>query len=121
MPAHKLLYSNKYEMKDSDLPFEKKLLLDVVEQMSDPEKTMGKQRVMCRTLYAIGYIGLLLAFILALNEVVHPFTSAFLAAIAGCTLGFAVFLQSARKQWPVTRKHIDMESVRKRLNELETE
>lgn len=108
-------------MKAPDPQFEKRLLLDVVEQMDDPDKTMGKQQAMRRTVYSIGYIGMLLAFILALGEVAHPFISAFLAAMAGCALGFAVFLQTAQKQWPVTRKHIDIESVRKRLKELETD
>lgn len=105
-------------MSDPDPKYERKVLLDVVEQMEDPDKTTRRQRVVLRAISAIGYLGVLVAFILAQEETVHPFASAFLAASSGCALGFAVFLRFAQKQWPVTRKHIDMESVKKRLDEL---
>lgn len=106
-------------MKDPDPQYEKKVLLHVVEQMDDPEETMRKQNLVRRTIFALGYAGLLAAFIMALNEVVHPFASAFLAGAAGCAIGLGIFLQFARNQWPITRKHINMDSVRERLDELE--
>ena len=106
-------------MEDLDRHYERKTLLDVVEQMKDPDETARKQNRVRRALSAFGYLGLLAAFIMALNDAAHPFASAFLAGLAGCATGLAIFLQFAHKQWPVTRKHINMESVKKRLDELE--
>lgn len=106
-------------MNDLDLQYEKKTLLDVVEQMKHPDETARKQSWVRRTFFVFGYLGLLAAFIMALNEFSHPFASAFLAAVAGCAIGLAIFLQFAHKQWPVTRKHINMESVKRRIDELE--
>jgi len=105
-------------VKNSELKYEKKLLLDVVEQMENSEVTARKQQVLGRVIFALAYLGLLIAFGMTLNELSHPFTTAFLAACSGCALGFALFHQFAQKQWPVTRKHIDMQSVQKRLDEL---
>ena len=105
-------------MKEPDPQLEKKILLTVVEQMSDLESTARKQDTLRKGLLGGGSTVLLVAFILAIGGVVHAFTSAFLAAMAGCAIGFGAFLEFAHKQWPVTRKHLDMESVRRRLNEL---
>lgn len=107
-------------MKDSEIEFEIKILNNVVEQMSDPEETERKQKLMRRVIYGLGYLGLLVAFILSMNDVTHPFTAAFLAGVSGSVIGFALFLQFAQKQWPITRKYINMESIKKRLEELES-
>jgi Na+/proline symporter len=106
-------------MKELDPDYEKKILLDVVKQMKNPEDTERSQSLIRRTIFAISYIGLLAAFIMALNKMGHPFISALLAAASGCATGFAIFMQFAQKQWPVTRKYINMERVQKRLDEFE--
>ena len=107
-------------MNEPDPAFEKKILLVVVEQMKDPEATNRKQAILRRTLFGLGAAGLVVTFILAMDELVHPFAVAVLAAMAGSAIGFGLFLDFAQKQWPVTRKHVDMNSVRKRLDELKT-
>ena len=58
-------------------------------------------------------------FFLAINNLAHPVVVAFVASFAGCSVGFGLYLAFAQKQWPVTRKYIDMNSVQKRLNELQ--
>ena len=107
-------------MMDPNPQYEKKVLLDVIEQMREPEETARKQNLIRRTIFAFGYLGLLAAFIMALNELTHPFTSAILAGAAGCAIGLAIFLQFAQKQGPITRKHINIQSVQKRLDEIES-
>lgn len=107
-------------MKESELEFEKKLLNDVVEQFSNPKETERKQKYLRRVIYVLGYLGMLVSFIMAMNEMTHPFISSFLAGISGCAIGFAIILQYVQKQWPFTRNHINMESIRKRLEELES-
>lgn len=106
-------------MKKPDPEFEKKILRDVVEQMRDTDATERKQSTLRRVIFGLGYAGLLIAFFVAINSLVPAFTSAFIAAVSGSAIGFALFLRFASKQWPITRQHIDMDSVRRRLDELE--
>jgi len=104
-------------MSELDPRYEKKVLLEVVKQMKDPEETARKQNSMRAVLLTSGSVGLLAAFMMALNQATHPFVSAFLAAAAGCAIGLATFLHFVQKQWPITRKYVDMDRVRKRLDE----
>lgn len=105
-------------MKEPDPAYERRILLDVVEQMRDPEETGRKQAMLRRTVLGLGSTGLVVVFFLAMNRLVHPFTVGFLAAAAGTATGFGLFLDFVQKQWPVTRRHIDMNSVRRRIEEL---
>lgn len=105
-------------MKDPDPAFEKKVLLEVVEQMKDTDATARKQAKLRRAMLSLGSAGLVAAFFLALNNLAHPVVVAFVAGFAGCGIGFGLYLEFAQRQWPVTRKYIDINSVRKRLDEL---
>ena len=100
--------------------YEKKILRDVLEQVKNPDDTMGPQIKIRKVIFGMSYTALIISFFLAQNELSHPFTSAFLAAIAGLGIGIGVLLKFIHKQWPITKRHIDLESVEKRLNELET-
>jgi hypothetical protein len=106
-------------MKEPDPQYEKKILLDVVAQMRDPAMTLRKQVFIKRVILGTGYLGLITVFFFALHGITHPFTSALLAAAAGCAIGFGSFLEFSQNQWPITRKHIDMDSVQHRLDELD--
>ena len=106
-------------MKDPDPAFEKKVLLEVVEQVKDVDATARKQATLRRAVLSLGSAGLVVAFFLAINGLAHGAVVAFIAGFAGCAIGFGLFLEFAQKQWPVTRKYIDVGSVRKRLDELQ--
>jgi hypothetical protein len=106
-------------MKDPDPAYEKKVLLDVVEQMDDPDSTGRKQTALTRIILGIGGVGLLVAFFLGINDLADSIIVAFVAGMSGAAIGFGLYLRFAQKQWPITTKHIDMDSVRSRLNELD--
>ena len=106
-------------MREPDPAFEKKVLLEVVEQMKDIDATARKQATLRRAVLSLGSAGLVVAFFLAINNLVHPVIVAFVAGFSGCAVGFGLYLEFAPKQWPVTRKYIDMNSIRKRLDELQ--
>jgi len=106
-------------MTELDPVFEKRILRDVVEQMQDVDKTLRMQTRMRWIVLITGMAGMVLAFFLTLNKLIHPFPIVCLAGLSGVAIGFGVFLDFAHKQWPVTRRHIDMDSVRQRLQELE--
>lgn len=106
-------------MKDPDPASEKKLLLEIVEQMKDPDATARRQATLRRAVLSLGSAGLVVAFFLAINNLAHAVVVAFVAGFAGCAIGFGIYLEFAQKQWPVTRKFIDMDAVRKRLDELQ--
>lgn len=105
-------------MNTPDPEFEKKVLLDVVEQMEDPDETLHKQTRLKRAIYGVGVSGLVIAFFLAINGLAHIVLITFIAGMAGCAVGFGLFLDIVQKQWPVTMQHIDMDSVQARLDEL---
>lgn len=107
-------------MKKTDPAFERKVLQDVIEQLKEPDQTMRKQIRLKRVIYGVGSIGLMIAFILAINDLTHAIIITFIAGMAGSAVGFATFLDFAQKQWPVTLKHIDLDSVKARLDQLET-
>lgn len=106
-------------MAEPDAAYERKVLRDVVQQMKDVERTAREQTRMKRVILGLASAGLLAAFVAAINQLVHPVAVAFLAGMAGIAAGFGLYLEFAHKQWPVTRRHIDMASVRRRLDELE--
>lgn len=106
-------------MDQPDPALERKILQDLVDQMEDPQATLRKQGVLRRALLSASAVGATAVFLLALNDLTHPLVTALAAALLGTLAGFAVFLEFARKQWPVTTRYIDMESVRRRLAELD--
>ena len=106
-------------MTELDPDFEKKILRDVVEQMQDVDKTTRTQTRMRRALLGTGMVCMVIAFFVTLNKQVHPFPIACLAGLSGVAIGFGLFLDFAHKQWPITRRHINMDSVQQRLAELE--
>ena len=72
-----------------------------------------------RSYYVIlGAIGQTFAFFLAINQLVLPFFVAVIAAISGTLIGFSLLFEVTVKQWPITRQHINMKSVHRRLEEL---
>jgi flagellar motor component MotA len=105
-------------MKDPDRAFEKKVLLDIVEQMKDTADTERTQATLRKAIYSIGAAGLVMGFFLAIKGLAHAISVAFVAGFSGCAIEFGLFLDFAQKRWPITRKHVDMNSVRKRLDEL---
>lgn len=107
-------------MMNPDPLFEKKVLLDVVEQMENPQATLRKQLRFKRVILGIGSMCLVSAFFLALNDLAGSLVISVIAALGGCAAGFGVFLETVQKQWPVTARYIDMQGVRKRLGELDT-
>lgn len=106
-------------MPSKAIEHEKKILRDLVEQLGDPGETMRKQAVMRRLLFGLGYGGLLAGFVLAMGSLLHPFAIAVICAVSGAALGFGVFLRFAKDQWPITKRHVDLDSVKRRLAELE--
>lgn len=105
-------------MSEIDPAFEQRILRDLVEQMRDVDKTMRSRTRMRRALIGTGLASMLVALFLTLFDRVHPFPLVCLAGLSGCAIGFGIFLDFAHKQWPITRRHIDMDSVHRRLEEL---
>ena len=106
-------------MKAVDPEFEKKVLLDAMEQMQDPDATLRKQDRLRNTVYGIGTTGLFIAFFLAINSLAHILLITFIAGMASGAVGSGLFLDLVQKQWPITMKHINMDSIQARLKELD--
>jgi len=98
---------------------ERKALREIVEQLENPAKTLQKQKLLQRTVLGIGYVGLLVGFILTWHQMVNPVASSLVVAISGAAVGMGVFMKWSGSMWPITVKYIDLERVKKRLEELE--
>jgi len=105
-------------MKRPDPEFEKRVLSDVIKQMADPEITDRDQRGMRKVVLGIGSTLLFVAILLAINDLAHVFFICILSTAGGAAIGMGAFVEWSHRQWPVTRDYIDMERVRKRLEEL---
>ena len=106
-------------MSEIDPAFEKKILKQVVEQMEDAETTMKKQIRVKKAMLGLGSLGMIIVFILAMHDLLDALSIALISAVSGIFIGYGLLLDFLQKQWPVTRTHINMQSVRERLNELE--
>ena len=106
-------------MKQPDPQFERKVLRDVVRQMEDVDETARTQARTRRVMVTAGSVILTLALLLAIDARLDSLIIAIVAALGGIAIGFGVCLDFTIQQWPVTRKYIDMERVRKRLEELD--
>ncbi len=107
-------------MNKIDQRFERKILLQVTKQLGDPAKTLRNQNILKWALYLGGGIGLILAYVLATRELVTPIVILFIAGVSGSAIGIGTYMSYVLKQWPITIKHIDTDSLNSRLNELET-
>ncbi|HYQ72053.1 MAG TPA: hypothetical protein VET88_09025 [Gammaproteobacteria bacterium] len=99
---------------------ERKALRDIVEQLENPVKTLRKQKLLQRTVLGIGYVGLLVGFILAWHQLVGPVAASLIVAFSGAAVGMGVFMIWSESLWPVTVKYVDLERIKQRLDELET-
>jgi hypothetical protein len=107
-------------MKKMNPEFERKVLLDVVKQIQNPDETMKKQTGIRKMLKAVGTAGFIIAVFVALEDLTFDMVPTFIAALSGCSIGIAFLLDLMQKQWPVTVDHVDMHSVQTRLQELES-
>ena len=104
-----------------DPDFERKVLLDVVEQLRDPDKTMKKQTGIKKVFQAIGTTGFVVAVYIALEDLTYDVVPTLIAVMSGFFVGIAMFLNSLQKQWPVTVDYVDMQRVEARLQELDSQ
>ena len=98
---------------------ERKALREIIAQLEDPAKALRKQKLLQRTVLGIGYIGLLIGFILAWHQMVSPVAASLIVAFSGAAVGMGVFMKWSESMWPVTVKYVDLERIKQRLDELE--
>ena len=106
-------------MSPANTESERKALREIVGQLENPDETLEKQKRMQRVILGIGYVGLLIGFILAWHQTVSPVSSSLIIAISGAAVGLGVFLRWLGKMWPYTARYVDLDRVRQRLEELE--
>ena len=107
-------------MTTNNIEAEKKALREIIEQIEDPGETLRKQTKLQRIVFGLGYTGLLLGFIVAWHETVSPVVSSLMIALSGAAIGMGVFLKWSGGMWPTTAKYVDLERVKQRLEQLQT-
>jgi len=99
--------------------YEKKTLQDMIGQVEDPERTLREQARLRKVNRAVGYTLVLIGFLLAMNSVGHAFIAAVIVFFGGCAIGFGLLLDFVQKQWPIVIQHVNIESMKARLQELD--
>lgn len=103
-----------------DNQLKNKTLKSILSSIENPEKHALKLKNKSLLLTGISWLALMVVFFLHFQG----FTGLYLLAISafsGIAYGFAIYLDSARKQWQFIIPHIDIESVKKEVLSDETQ
>lgn len=97
---------------------EKKLLVQVLRRLESPPQSI----LAAKWFLPVAWVVCVIAFILAF-QAGERFGSGILAitfAVLGIFIGIIAFARACAKQEPIMRKHLDRESITRRLAELDT-
>ncbi len=98
---------------------ELKLLEDVLEKISTDKKSIILRGWFSPILWLI--CTLMIIVLLKVHDILNnPVIIIFTSAALGIIVGIVSFLQIAEKNWPIIKRHINTESVRKRIDEIST-
>jgi hypothetical protein len=99
---------------------EKSYLTVISKRLKSPEKYKAPAKLI--------YLGIWLAVVIIIitmlqlfqREMIPPILLIFISLLLGAFLGIFITIKSSRKCWPILAKHLDADSINKRLGELET-
>jgi hypothetical protein len=96
-------------------------ILRRLSQLLENDQQEAKKRTMKRkAIYAVTWLALVSAFMLVMNREPIGIVAVSMAAFAGIFAGLAIFSGVAADQWPIVKPHINSESIKERLKQLET-
>ena len=99
---------------------ELKVLRQIEAAMSDTSSHLRKVRGFVWGSRILGWVGIVAAVLLVKQFIVSPFAGIVIAAFSGVGVGLAIYGSMALTQWPVLKNHINEESLKNRIKEIET-
>ena len=98
---------------------ELKVLKQIEGAMNDTSSHLRKVRAFVWGSRILGWVGLVAAVLLVRQSVVSPSVGIVIAAFSGIGVGLAIYGQMALTQWPALKPHVNEESVKNRIKEIE--
>ena len=99
---------------------ERKMLVQVLALMRNPEAGEKRRKAFVMIACVLTASILVATFVLAAYSIIGPRIGIVVAALAGFGLGAASYMGESIRRWPVFSKHLQVASMEKRLNELQT-
>lgn len=103
-----------------DARFEKMLLQKTLRSLQGQDPGLRSQKLLTLTLYVMGGVILVSAYLLMVRSVIDEKICILLAAIGGNFIAIAAYTGVCIRQWPVLKPHLRIETIEERLREIET-
>ena len=103
-----------------DEKYELKTLKQVIRLVDEADRQQKLVQLMKVGMYLATAILIIAAYILVSREVISGKVAVIVAAFGGTFAGVGAYVSVCQKQWPVIRQYLNIESIRRRLNELKT-
>lgn len=99
---------------------ELKVLKQLEAILHDTSVQLRKVRAFVWACRMVGWLGIACAVFLMQRSIVSPVIGIIIAAFGGVGIGLAIYGSMALTQWPVLRDHLNEQSVKARIQHLET-
>ena len=96
-----------------------KSLKSIVFAVENPIEHKSKLAKKSRVLSIVAWIGFFITFLLYFQKLRGLYLPA-LASFSGILYGLSMYLDSTIKQWPIVAKHVNIESIKAEISEIET-
>jgi hypothetical protein len=87
--------------------------------LENPQEHESKLTKKSRILAVVAWIGFFISFLLYFQKLRGLYLPA-IASFSGILYGLSMYLDSTIKQWPLVAKHVDIDSIKKEISEIET-
>ena len=99
---------------------EKLILTSLLTRVENDKPILFMRAWFNPVLWVVSAIIILTLLQLSESERINTLVVIFVSSLLGVAIGFVSLLQSNIKQWPYIKKHINSESIKTRINELNT-
>lgn len=86
--------------------------------IENPDAHLAKLTKKSRVLTIVAWLGFVISFLLYFQKFRGIYLPA-IASLSGIIYGLSMYLDSTIKQWPLVAKHVNIDSVKKEIGELE--
>ena len=96
-----------------------KSLKSIVFAVENPIEHKSKLAQKSRVFSIVAWVGFFITFLLYFQKLRGEYLPA-LASFSGILYGLSMYLDSTIKQWPIVAKHVNIESIKAEISEIET-
>jgi len=94
-------------------------LNNIVFAVENPIEHKNKLAKKSRILSIVAWVGFFISFLLYFQNLQGIYIPV-LASFSGVLYGLSIYLDSTIKQWPLVAKHVNLESLKNEISDIET-